>query len=560
MTKNRIVHLIITLIGALLFLPFIGKFSLFDWDEINFAEAAREMIKSGNYSIVQIGFEPFWEKPPLFIWMQAACMKLFGINEFAARLPNAIFGIITLNYLYFIGRRIHGHFKAIFWVLVYACTLLPFIYFKTGIMDPVFNFFIFVSLVNYYLAETSAIQNLNPRIHYVLSGLFIGLAILTKGPVALVILGLIMIVRFFQSGGNAWPGLGNLFLFSLAAIGVGSSWYLYLYFHYGSEIIQQFLTYQSDLFKGQIPWHTQPFYYHVLVLLVLCFPASVIAIPSLFSKEESVSRKSDILNQYMKLLFWVVLILFSIVRTKIVHYSSLCWIPIAYFAGDALYLAFTDRKVISRKIALAGMVLSLIIGAVLVAVFLFVKYPNFRLMFPPIKDEFANSILNRSVAINNVPWIVTSITYLVMFIVFFRLFLRKKISLILPFIASLAFGYYVYLDVAPFASKMLQGDVVASYKRNSKKLNDVWGYKSYAHMFYGNQTPQQYAGLFRQPEKMENRGLTPKEGLRSFYLMNYTVKEDVFITTRIGFKPDPAFLEIMKPYYLAVPYQVWKKK
>ena len=82
-------HLIITLFSALLFIPFLGAVHLFDWDEINFAEAAREMILTQNYSRVQINFEPFWEKPPLFFWMQVAAMKLFGVSEFSARLPNA---------------------------------------------------------------------------------------------------------------------------------------------------------------------------------------------------------------------------------------------------------------------------------------------------------------------------------------------------------------------------------------------------------------------------------------------------------------------------------------
>ncbi|MGL5888758.1 MAG: ArnT family glycosyltransferase, partial [Bacteroidia bacterium] len=71
-------------------MPFLGYAQLFDWDEINFAECAREMMVTGDYTTVQINFEPFWEKPPLFIWMQVLCMKVFGVNEFAARLPNAI--------------------------------------------------------------------------------------------------------------------------------------------------------------------------------------------------------------------------------------------------------------------------------------------------------------------------------------------------------------------------------------------------------------------------------------------------------------------------------------
>ena len=72
----------IALVAAMLFIPFLGNVHLFDWDEINFAESAREMIASGNYFSVQINFTRFTEKPPLFFWMQVLSMKVFGVNEF----------------------------------------------------------------------------------------------------------------------------------------------------------------------------------------------------------------------------------------------------------------------------------------------------------------------------------------------------------------------------------------------------------------------------------------------------------------------------------------------
>ena len=95
---------LIAIVAALLFIPFAGGVHLFDWDEINFAECAREMIVSHNYLNVQIDFKPFWEKPPLFIWMQVLSMKVFGINEFAARFPNAICGIASLLLIFNIGK------------------------------------------------------------------------------------------------------------------------------------------------------------------------------------------------------------------------------------------------------------------------------------------------------------------------------------------------------------------------------------------------------------------------------------------------------------------------
>src|ERR1700691_3115736 len=95
--------LLIALFAALLFIPFLGHVHLFDWDEINFAECSREMIKMDDYTRVYVDFKPFWEKPPMFFWMQSTSMKLFGVGEFAARFPNAICGVVTLITIFLCG-------------------------------------------------------------------------------------------------------------------------------------------------------------------------------------------------------------------------------------------------------------------------------------------------------------------------------------------------------------------------------------------------------------------------------------------------------------------------
>ena len=174
----------IFIISALLFIPFLGQVHLFDWDEINFAESAREMIASHDYLTVKINFIPFWEKPPLFIWMQVISMKIFGINEFAARFPNALCGIITLFVLFRTGNKIADKKFAVNWVVLYGGSILPFIYFKSGIIDPWFNLFIFLGIYQCYLY---VISDKNRTLKLAGSALFIGLAILTKGPVALLV-------------------------------------------------------------------------------------------------------------------------------------------------------------------------------------------------------------------------------------------------------------------------------------------------------------------------------------------------------------------------------------
>lgn len=175
---------------ALLFIPFLGNVHLFDWDEINFAEISREMVLTGNYSEPQINFQTFTEKPPLFFWLQAAAMNIFGINEFSARLPNALLGILAICVLYAIGKKLKNKFFGFLWALVYAGTILPHLYFKSGIIDPWFNFFIFLSLYGLITAEVNKKENKNFLPWLISGGVFLGLAILTKGPAALLIAGL----------------------------------------------------------------------------------------------------------------------------------------------------------------------------------------------------------------------------------------------------------------------------------------------------------------------------------------------------------------------------------
>ena len=82
MTKYLSKELIIGVLAGLLFIPFLGNVHLFDWDEINFAECAREMYINKDYGRVYINFMPFWEKPPLFFWLQVVSMHIFGVNDF----------------------------------------------------------------------------------------------------------------------------------------------------------------------------------------------------------------------------------------------------------------------------------------------------------------------------------------------------------------------------------------------------------------------------------------------------------------------------------------------
>ena len=229
--KSLKIQLIIALIAALMFVPFLGGVHLFDWDEVNFAESAREMIASGDYLTVQINYKPFWEKPPLFIWMQVLAMKLFGINEFAARFPNAVCGITTLLFLFSTGKKLHGRSFGWIWVLAYLGSILPHLYFRSGIIDPWFNLLIFCS-INYLILSFSNQENngqvksfykKNKQIFF--GGILLGLAVLTKGPIAILLVGLTGFVYWLSVKFKMYFTASQILIYSLATLLVTALWF-----------------------------------------------------------------------------------------------------------------------------------------------------------------------------------------------------------------------------------------------------------------------------------------------------------------------------------------------
>ncbi len=82
------------LISSIVFLSRLYEPSL-SGDAAKYALIAKTMLKEGNYLFPHLGEEPYYKKPPFFFWLIALSFKIFGFNEFAARLPSALFGILS---------------------------------------------------------------------------------------------------------------------------------------------------------------------------------------------------------------------------------------------------------------------------------------------------------------------------------------------------------------------------------------------------------------------------------------------------------------------------------
>ena len=395
---------IIIVVGAIiLFVPFLGAVHLFDWDEINFAECAREMLVTHDYFSVKINFQAFWEKPPIFIWMQALSMTVFGINEFAARLPNAVCGIITLLVVFNIGRKLYDERFGLFWVLVFAGSFLPHFYFKSGIIDPWFNLFIFSGIYYFIL-----FSNEKSTKFLLFSALFIGLGVLTKGPVAVLVFGLCYCVFWMLRRFHPVMNIKQIIVYGLAVASVGGLWFLMLFLTGNSAIIKEFFLYQVRLFNTQDAGHGGPFYYHWLVLLIGCFPLSVFALRG-FKRSSFDTPYQKHFKIWMMILFWVVLILFSIVKTKIVHYSSLCYFPLSFLGAYGIYKLLNEEIRWKKSTSILLMSIASMIGIVISALPFLDKYKQKIIDADIVKDKFGLENLKANVHWTGYEWLIGAV-------------------------------------------------------------------------------------------------------------------------------------------------------
>lgn len=521
---NPIHYFFIILIAGVLFIPYLGTVHLFDWDEINFAESAREMIMTGNYSQVQINYQAFWEKPPLFIWMQVASMNVFGVNEFGARFPNVVFGILTLLVIYRIGRRnFKGHI-AHWWVLSYIGAITPQLYFRTGLIDPVFNFFIFLSIIEFYKVIKVNDSHYNPNLHFLMAGIYTGIAILCKGPVALLV-GLLVLFSMVFAKRMVWFfTVGNLLIYLSATAAIASIWFIPETIKNGPYFIIDFLKYQLELASQNVAGHQQPFYYHTLVLLFGCFPISLIAIAG-WKKNELYTYQENLFRTTMLCLFWVVLILFSLVKTKIVHYSSLCWLPLTFLS--AYSIESINHKIFKFKWQHKVLIIS--IGVILAAAF--IAFPlimayNRDWLLNLISDDFSKANFSAKVdwSFNDaIPGIL-----LLLVIIVFIYNLTKDKPIVTFGALLLGNALVIWMLSISFTGKIerhTQGAAINFFETVKDEKCYIFnaGYKSYAHYFYAKTKPLQKGdGLYQL-----NQSFFQSKGKKSYLELSEAQKSEL---------------------------------
>lgn len=482
---NKLTYCLIGIIAGLLFIHSLGLVHLFDWDEINFAESAREMILTNNFSKVQINFEPFWEKPPLFFWLQSISMNFLGINEKAARLPNAICGIITLITIYKIGKDLVSSKFGISWTLFHGSSFLPHLYFKSGIIDPWFNLFIFMGIY-FYTKFLNKSKNSNYNIE--IAGVFIGLAILTKGPVAFIIFFISIMILHLVNRRLKTPTPLQLFYTLASILLITTVWYGWELVKNGPIFIREFLQYQIRLASKEDAGHGGFLFYHLIILFVGVFPASTFLFSS--KKNSRDENKVRTFRLVMLILLTVVIVIFSLVRTKIVHYSSLAYFPLSFLATYNLhYLINTKQinKTINNLTLIMGITWSFILLMIVVV------GKNTEIIYPLLQhDKFAKANINTSISWTW--WYIIPALILLVGTLLFYIRASKchyaQAGWIITITTTITVQLILIL-ILPKIEKYTQAAAI-EFCLEAKKYNipiATYGYKSYAPYFYSNVTP-----------------------------------------------------------------------
>lgn len=514
--KNYLPQILIIVLGCLLFMPFLGSVHLFDWDENIFAESAREMLVTGNFYKVQSNYLPFEEKPPFFFWLQAGAMSVFGVNEFAARFPNAIIGIATLLLLYFIGNKYFSKGFGLWWALAYLGSFLPHFYFRTALIDPTFNLFIFsaVFILALFATTDKAEKSLRTQ-RLLLAGALTGLAILTKGPVAFLIVLLTALGYMLVKKNFKLISLKEAVLFLTPMTLIASTWFVVEAIINGPWFIKEFILYQIYVFKQPHSGHSGPFFFHFVVLMLGCFPVSLYIFKAF--RKQSEDQLQQNIKLVMMLLLAAVLLIFSIVKTKLVHYSSLCYFPISFLAAYTIYQFKQGKLSIGSGFRNAVLMMGILVSAVLLGanLFLLKKDDILPSISPYINDNFALGNLSTPLPMQGWEPAIGAL-YLAAILASVLLMKRNFIQgTLILFISTILVVQATTYTIVPKIEEMIQGEAIRFYREKGKEDAYVWtyGYKSFAYLFYGEKAPGY------RPESIDEQWLLHGEVDKPVYMV-----------------------------------------
>jgi len=298
--------LLLLLAGGSIFFFNLGERDLWEPDETRYAVVAREMREGGNWILPHLNGKIYAEKPPLFFWLVNLSTFLLGENsEFTNRLPSAIAGLITLFVTFLFGEKLFNPRVGFLSAMVLATSALFPQLSRWMMLDSLFTLLFLLTLFYFYLGFEKEERR---RKYYLFAGFFIGLGVLTKGPIAFLVIPIFVIFAFSQKKVKAFWNLHLLWgtLLSFLAILL---WLLPACWIGGEDYTKRILFGQTlgRLAGDEKSFHPEPFYFYFIRFPLDFFPW-IVFLPSAillgFRKGEEIRKK------FIFLLIWFLWIFF----------------------------------------------------------------------------------------------------------------------------------------------------------------------------------------------------------------------------------------------------------
>jgi 4-amino-4-deoxy-L-arabinose transferase-like glycosyltransferase len=359
-------------------IPFVGP------DEPRYAQVAREMLRRHDLITPTLGGLPWFEKPALLYWMMIASFKLFGVSEWAARLPAALSGLITLGAVYCLGNRIErAYFEGSsrregiplgFCCALAAATMIGIVVFSRAasfdILLTMTTTCAFTFYVSYALEEDDSYgaERGAKHLRWYLAGfyVFVGLSLLAKGLIGLVIaIGVLTLFYLFQRKLPTRKTLISVLWGLPLALIVAGTWYVPVVMKNGWPFIDQFFIqhhfarYVSNKYR-----HHEPIYYYLVVIPLLSLPWTVFLVAALRESRHWLPRRrlggngsEDHLDRLRVFaLAWLLfpLVFFSFSGSKLPGYILPVLPAIALLVGERLWRLSADHEASRRPIRMTG--------------------------------------------------------------------------------------------------------------------------------------------------------------------------------------------------------------
>ncbi|MBW4541000.1 MAG: glycosyltransferase family 39 protein [Myxacorys chilensis ATA2-1-KO14] len=328
-------------LGWLVFFHRLDATGLLDETEPLFAEAARQMTVTGDWITPYFNGVTRFDKPPLIYWYMAIAYQTFGTTAWAARLPSAIAATLLIGICFYVlqvvAKNLDG--KNRIKDSVASPNLLPYLgsaivalnlemlfFGRLGYSDMLLNLCFGGSLLAFFMGYVQPLDRIKTRWYFVFYSLM-ALAVLTKGPVGVVLPSAIVLIFLFcvrnlRAGLREMKVMGGAIVFVLITL----PWYVLVYLANGSAFVNSFFgMHNVERFTSVVNQHSGPWYFHLLIVLIGFLPWSLTlpaAIASVVQRKQW--REPDRSGQFgLFALIWfaTVLTFFTIAVTKYITYS-----------------------------------------------------------------------------------------------------------------------------------------------------------------------------------------------------------------------------------------------